>query len=245
MKVSNPKTSTGVTSVGKAGYGPAARGPAAPAAPVIAPTSDGAEVLGIPETELTPKVRSAIMTLMTEVDRLRRELDQARKRFEELERDANADPLVPVMNRRAFVREMSRIISFTSRYDMPATLVYFDINGFKAVNDRLGHAAGDVALVQIGKLLSAHVRESDVVGRLGGDEFAVVLANAADDVAQKKAKSLGDLISQTPITFNGEQFTLTAAYGVYTIKPGEDAALAMEQADRDMFVRKRTMKGER
>ncbi len=239
MKVSDSKASQSVSSASRK---PTSSGSHAATVTSFAPAADTSSILGIPDTELTPKVRAAIMTLMSEVDRLRRELEQSHRRFQELERDANADPLVPVLNRRAFVREMSRIVSFASRYDMPASLVYFDINGFKNINDRFGHAAGDAALIHIGGLLTTHTRESDVVGRLGGDEFGVVLANAPRDVAQRKAKSLADLITQSPASWNGDKVSLTAAYGIYTFQPGEDAANAMEHADRDMFLRKRTMK---
>lgn len=207
-----------------------------------AATGDSASIFGIPEQELTPKVRDAIMTLMAEVDRLRHEIDQARKRFDELERDVNIDPLVPVLNRRAFVREMGRLMSFASRYQIGASLVYFDLNNFKDINDLLGHAAGDAALIHVGQLLTSNVRESDIVGRLGGDEFAIILASANEDVAQRKAESLAHLLEGSPLPWNGQPVTLSAAFGVYTFKPGEDPKLAMEQADRAMFTRKKNMK---
>lgn len=203
---------------------------------------DTTSVLGIPEQELTPKVRQAIMTLMAEVDRLRQELEQSQSRFIELERFANLDPLVPVLNRRAFVHEMGRAISFSERYQMPASLIYFDLNNFKDLNDAYGHGAGDAALIQIGQLLRAHVRETDLVGRLGGDEFGVILSSATEDVAYKKAELLAGLIERTAVTWQGDSLGLSAAYGVYGFKPGVDAAAAMAEADRAMFQRKRTSK---
>jgi diguanylate cyclase (GGDEF)-like protein len=226
------------------GPGPATRVPktASPASVVRAQPVDTASILSIPESELTPKVRAAITTLMAEVDRLRDELDRTQRRYEELERDANLDPLVPVLNRRAFVREMSRLISFSGRYNMAASLVYFDLNAFKTLNDTYGHAAGDAALLHIGDLLRAHVRESDVVGRLGGDEFGIILANASDEVAQKKARSLAELLAANPLNLDGQTLSLSAAFGTYEFKPGETAQLAMANADLAMFKQKRSMK---
>ncbi|MDP7549374.1 MAG: GGDEF domain-containing protein, partial [Alphaproteobacteria bacterium] len=105
---------------------------------VAAPT-DSASVMGIPEPELTPKVRQAIMTLMQEVESLRAEVERANSRLAHMERLADQDTLVPIPNRRAFVREMSRVISYNERYNAVSSLVYIDLNDFKEINDKHGH----------------------------------------------------------------------------------------------------------
>src|SRR5665213_2343031 len=142
-----------------------------------------ASVMGIPESEFTPKVRDAIMGLMCEVDTLRRELSDTRKRLDEVEKAADQDHMLPLLNRRAFVRELTRYIAFTGRYNTPASLIYFDLNRLKATNDSLGHAAGDAVLTQFSNVLLAHVRESDCVGRLGGDEFGILLSHATQELS--------------------------------------------------------------
>src|SRR5690242_14568391 len=81
---------------------------------------------------------------------------------------ADRAALTPLLNRRAFLRELHRIRTFSQRYGAPASLVYFDLDGFKSVNDRYGHAAGDAALQAVAERLLANVRESDLVGRMGG-----------------------------------------------------------------------------
>lgn len=205
--------------------------------------ADTAAVLGIPDAELTEKVRDAIATLMDEVDGLRRELDSVRQRLSEVETLADTDGLTPLLNRRAFVREMSRMLAFSERYNMPASLVYFDLNGFKAINDVHGHNAGDAALVQIAKLLQSHVRGSDVIGRLGGDEFGIVLAQADEEAARVKAESLVEAIAETPIAWNGQALRLTASYGICTFRPGVDPTEALAEADRSMYLRKKGARG--
>ena len=135
------------------------------AAPSSRIVIDSASIMGIPEGELTPRVREALMQLMGEVDQLRREMSALRERLRESDELADRDPLIPVLNRRAFVRELSRVIAFGRRYGDPAGLVYFDIDDFKQVNDRHGHAAGDVALHHLAKLILDNVRETDIVGR--------------------------------------------------------------------------------
>ena len=114
---------------------------------------DTLSIMDIPPNELTPKVREAIMTLMAEVDHLRQEIEEQRARVSNLERLADQDPLTPLVNRRAFVRELSRIVSFSERYGTPASLVFFDMNGLKAINDTYGHAAGDAALQRVAVVL--------------------------------------------------------------------------------------------
>src|SRR4029077_15099641 len=89
-----------------------------------------ASVLGIPESECTPRVRDAIATLTSEVDGLRGELKAARERLEAAEKNADQDYLCPLLNRRAFVRALTRRISFVHRYHTPASLIYFDLNNF-------------------------------------------------------------------------------------------------------------------
>jgi diguanylate cyclase (GGDEF)-like protein len=241
MKVENRKPISRTSGIAARPDGPA-RAAATESATPPSPIPDSLSVMGIPEAELTPKVRAAITALMAEVDRLRRELEHSKQKFEELERFANLDPLVPVLNRRAFVRELSRVISFADRYRMSASLIYFDINNFKEINDRLGHSAGDEALKQMAQIISLNVRESDAVARLGGDEFGVVLANASSEVAQRKAESLAALIEGTAITWNGVPIKLSLAYGTYTFQVGEDPVEALAHADHAMFQHKRVMK---
>src|SRR5882672_11201840 len=105
-----------------------------------------ASLLGIPEEEFTPSVREAAGRLVDEIELLRREVEQTRTRLEEMARTADQDTLLPILNRRAFVREISRFIAFAERYGTPSSLLYFDLDNFKAVNDAYGHAAGDVVL---------------------------------------------------------------------------------------------------
>lgn len=199
---------------------------------------DSTSVLGIPEAELTPKVRSAIITLMAEVDRLRQELEQTKGRLGHLEKLADQDTLAPVANRRAFVRELSRVISYSERYKAPSSLIYFDLNGFKAINDSMGHAAGDAALLHVARLLVENVRESDVVGRLGGDEFGVILAHADERQAHEKAASLAQQVAESPVEYEGKSFAVQLAYGTSTFAGGESVSDAIAAADRAMYANK-------
>jgi diguanylate cyclase (GGDEF)-like protein len=212
----------------------------APAAP--RPAADTASVLGIPDQELTPKVRDAIMRLMAEVDALRRDLERSRERIAFLERLADQDALAPIANRRAFVRELSRVMAFSERYNAPASIIYFDVNGLKPINDTWGHPAGDAALMHVADVLVENVRESDIVGRLGGDEFGVILSQADEATASEKARALVATIESKPLDWNGEAIPIHVSYGVYTFRGGDSAGEALAAADRAMYAHKQARK---
>ena len=201
-----------------------------------------ASVLGIPEAEFTPRVRDAIMGLMTEVDSLRRELSSTKARLDEVEKTADQDGMLPLLNRRAFVRELTRYIAFTGRYNTPASLIYFDLNYLKRTNDQYGHAAGDAVLAHFAAVLQDHVRDSDCVGRLGGDEFGVLLSHANQEQALKKADALAEAVKSSPTIWNGHEIPVSFAYGAFELKSGDNPDTAMARADQAMYAQKRAQR---
>lgn len=218
------------------------RGVAAPG-PVGAPAAvqrvDSATFLGITRAEMTPAVQAAIQTLLGELDELRAEVDRLKARLDDAEGLADRDALTPLLNRRAFVRELGRARTAAQRYGFPLSLVYFDLDGFKSLNDRLGHAAGDAALKAVAERLAANVRDSDVVGRMGGDEFAVVLVQADQATAESKAASLAEAIEHDLGVPGAEGARLQVSYGVRAIDPDADPEALIAEADAAMFAAKR------
>lgn len=211
------------------------------AAPVRAapPPQDVATVMGIPESELTPKVREALQQLMAEVYSLRQELEEARQRIGHLEQLADQDSLAPVLNRRAFIRELSRMAAFEERYGPAGSVLYFDVNGMKQINDRHGHAAGDAVLKAVSEVLLRETRASDTVGRLGGDEFGVILAQTDLDKASEKAESLAASVAAEEVHWNGGPLRITVACGAHSLGNGQQADDALQAADRAMYANKR------
>ena len=219
-----------------------ARKAAEPAGVGAAVAEDVLTVAGVSETELTPKLRQAIMGLMAEVEQLRRELGEARARIGYLERLADEDPLMPIANRRAFVRELTRMMSFAQRYGTTASIVYFDINDLKLLNDEYTHAAGDAALLQVARVFLENVRNTDVVGRLGGDELGVLLVQTDRELAEQKAAQLATAVAAQPLAWQGKEITLGVSYGIYAFTGGENAGDALDAADRAMYQAKRARK---
>lgn len=241
MKIegARPAGSTKAPSPARAvsGAGPV-RGAAAPEA--VRSIEDEILVLGIPEAEQTPRVKAAMARLIREMMTLRREIDTAKRRVNELETLADEDPLVAVLNRRAFVRELTRAKATQERYGTKASLIYLDLNNFKEINDQFGHAAGDAALVQVADALRKAVRGTDVIGRLGGDEFGVIFVRATRDQAQLRAEALASSIEKKPLEQQGRTIKLSIAYGVYEITPDGDVQAALAGADRAMYEHKRS-----
>jgi diguanylate cyclase (GGDEF)-like protein len=178
------------------------------------------------------------MRLAAEVERLERELAAARAQMAELAARADIDPLTDVLNRRGFERELRRSLAYVRRYGVSAALLYVDLDGFKAINDRHGHAAGDAVLQAVAMVLTRHVRASDLVARLGGDEFGVLLWNLSEANAQSKARALEDAIARTTAAQAGVTLSVGVSIGAAPLLPLDQAGDVLERADRAMYARK-------
>ena len=182
--------------------------------------------------------------LRAEIRRLSGELADAQKRIVDLEARADVDPLLDILNRRGFERELTRAISHVGRYGTPAALMFIDLDGFKAVNDRYGHAAGDALLRAVAAELTDHVRASDVVGRLGGDEFGVLMWHVAPPLAEAKARDLERLIERLALAQSGAVLSVGASAGIVPLSAGVGSAVLIDAADHAMYARKRERRGE-
>jgi diguanylate cyclase (GGDEF)-like protein len=183
-------------------------------------------------------LQTALHQMKAQNDSLRADRARLVEKLREAENLADSDTLVSVFNRRAFMRELTRVMSFAERYDVQASLVYFDLDGFKQVNDRFGHSAGDAVLKAVGNTLLGQIRESDLIGRVGGDEFAVILAKAGPVDAKAKGAQLAQAIRDTSVMYLGHKLGVGAAFGAYTFEPGDTAERALSRADEAMYSHK-------
>lgn len=239
MKVSKTGGSTPVSGSNAIRADSAYRNAEATQARPVPQAEDVATVMGIPETELTPKVRKALQQLMAEVYSLRQELEEARQRVGYLEQLADQDSLAPVLNRRAFVRELGRMAAFAERYGAAGAVLYFDVNDLKVINDTHGHAAGDAVLKRVCEVLLRDTRASDVVGRLGGDEFGVILAQSGLEAAADKANRLAAAIAAEEVVWDGTPLHVSVAYGAHALRGDQEADEALKAADQAMYANKR------
>ncbi len=177
--------------------------------------------------------------LLRDNQALSMEVAKLRLRVQELEQMADTDALLNVFNRRAFMREIRRAQTVMTRYDFVSSIIFFDLDGFKAVNDRYGHVVGDQILQNVANVLLSGVRECDMVARLGGDEFGVLLFKSAPDVAKAKANTLSCRISETRSPYAGGEITTSVSWGVAPCEPGDTPEAVLDRADRAMYLDKR------
>jgi two-component system cell cycle response regulator len=160
-----------------------------------------------------------------------------------LETLALRDALTGLANRRLLAERLSMAIVHARRYKSTMAVVYLDLDGFKQINDTLGHGAGDVLLKMVAARLTATVREEDTVARLGGDEFVIMLWNiSSPDDAPEVVLKVIQAVTQ-PYVLNGQtvRVSASAGVGVYPIH-GEDAATLMSCADLALYEAKRAGK---
>ncbi len=183
---------------------------------------------------------TAVINLTAEIERLRAEVETLRVRAEAAEAAADHDVLTPALNRRGFVHALNRTMAWCTRYEVSAVLLYLDLDGFKAVNDTHGHAAGDAALVRVAGLLMDNVRETDAVGRMGGDEFCLLMMNAGLDEGREKALRLAQTLAEDGFQWQGAKAELGGSFGVRAWDNHSDAEVWLAEADAAMWVRKRS-----
>jgi diguanylate cyclase (GGDEF)-like protein len=184
-----------------------------------------------------------LASLLAENERLKRELTVARARIGELEARADVDSLLDILNRRGFERELARARAHVKRYGTQAVLMFIDLDGFKAINDRFGHGAGDALLKAVTRELVAHVRASDVVARLGGDEFGVLIWRIDAAQASARARELESLIARVAVTHGQSQIQVGASAGAAPLLEESTPAETIAAADRAMYARKEEKRG--
>lgn len=156
---------------------------------------------------------------------------------------ADHDALTSLLNRAAFLQALRAAVADVRRHSRGMAVLYMDLDGFKPVNDRFGHAVGDQVLAEVASRLRLMAREEDRVARLGGDEFALLQRGVADDQgALRLAERLVEAVSQ-PITVDVHQLRVGISIGIAMVPPAEgaeatDILLLLRQADMAMYEAK-------
>jgi diguanylate cyclase (GGDEF)-like protein len=162
------------------------------------------------------------------------------RRFQEARTLADLDALTGLHNYRYFHETLEREVARAHRYDRRLALVVFDIDDFKAINDRVGHLAGDAVLAEAAQRVRSVVRGADIACRVGGDEFAVVLPEATIADAEALYRRLQGALSNWR---SGDE-TLRLSAGIAELDPGDDAATFFKRADAALYQAKERGKGQ-
>jgi diguanylate cyclase (GGDEF)-like protein len=163
-----------------------------------------------------------------------------RKRLEaRLSHLADYDSLTDVLSRRRFQEQLDQQLADTRRYGTPAALLFVDMDDFKSVNDRFGHAAGDKVLANVAALLRGRLRDSDSLGRIGGDEFVVLLPHADREQAEAVASQLLKAIATQPTALGEKEIRSAASIGIALLSDhGQTLEEILAHADDAMFAAK-------
>jgi diguanylate cyclase (GGDEF)-like protein len=153
-----------------------------------------------------------------------------------LEQQAVIDPLTQIGNRRAFNKAMDREFNRYSRYKKPLSLISFDLDHFKRVNDTYGHAAGDKVLSEVAATVKSELREEDIFARVGGEEFAVLLPETDENEALTVAEKIRDLIEGLEVHYESHAISLTATVGLVSVSEQVvDQEHLLQIADRALY----------
>jgi diguanylate cyclase (GGDEF)-like protein len=154
------------------------------------------------------------------------------RRFREARQLADLDALTSLHNRRYFHETLAREVSRAHRYDRRLALIVFDLDDFKAINDRIGHLAGDAVIAEAAERVRDVVRSADIACRVGGDEFAVILPESSLADADQLYRRLQAALSAKPV---GQAGRLSFSAGVAELKPEDDPASFFERADEALY----------
>jgi diguanylate cyclase (GGDEF)-like protein len=155
-------------------------------------------------------VAAAILVALGVADRLR----EQRAALGDAERRAQLDSLTCVLNRRSLLERLDAACQRAQARDLPISLLFIDLDHFKAINDSHGHLAGDACLRAIVAPIQSELRQSDVIGRYGGEEFIVILSSADGTAAQAIADRIRARIAELRVEGFGETIRLTCSIGI-------------------------------
>ena len=198
----------------------------------------------IAKSQVNAEILSRIMRYAIErkqIDlQLKKALKESAEKNQQLQTMARTDALTTLPNRAAFYEMTGQALSTAKRMNKSLGILYFDLNGFKQVNDTLGHAAGDQVLVNIGQRLKNKLRNSDTVARMGGDEF-VVLTNILEEPVQSYsvARKLNETICE-PMMIDDHEIRISASIGIATYPEVQTVDLLLQSADMAMYEAKQS-----
>lgn len=156
---------------------------------------------------------------------------------EQFKKQANTDPLTELYNRRFFIEQAEKEFNRTCRHNNSLSLISFDIDHFKNINDQYGHPAGDQVLIQLAKALQPVIRNEDVLARIGGEEFSLLLPETPVDIANQVAERIRQTLAKLIIKgdFQGE-ITMTVSLGVTSLKAEDDSFEQLfKRADKALY----------
>ncbi len=167
-----------------------------------------------------------------------RRLADEQERRRRLEALSCTDELTGLYNRRGFDDAFARTLAVANRLGSTGVLAFIDLDGFKSINDRFGHLAGDAVLSSVADILRRSVRATDIVARFGGDEFVALLVHTATGDGRRRAKALERRLNSAVVVYGDYEIMVRASFGIQEFGPNDDAKTVLAKADAAMYLAK-------
>jgi len=185
------------------------------------------------------KVNKELDFLTSKISSMELEAKQLSNKLKSAHHRATHDPLTGLSNRLAYDDRVTIEVARWQRYKTPLSLLIWDIDFFKRINDTFGHKAGDKTLILIAQLLSQHCRETDFVSRFGGEEFTMLLSDTDANSALETANNLRQIVEKTAFNSNGKKISITISCGITQFAVDDSHELAFNRADTALYEAKK------
>ncbi len=185
-------------------------------------------------------VKEEMQTLQQNLNRMKKEVDQVHERRKALEKEILIDPLTGVANKRGLRDRLKDELQRYTRYQHGFSLLLFDIDHFKDINDQFGHWAGDKCLKEIIRRIKPALRETDFMARWGGDEFVVIFPGTDAESAATVAERIRKSIENTRFLYQRQEISLTISIGLTEVQPTDQSQEMMfNRVDKAMYQAKK------
>lgn len=184
------------------------------------------------------KMHGQLHALSGKVKDMHTESNQLKNKLDDAHYQATHDVLTGLPNRLAYDQRLEMELARLKRYKTPLSLLIWDIDLFKGINDQFGHKAGDKTLCLIAKLLKEHCRETDFVSRFGGEEFTMLLSNADAELSLQTANKLRKVVENTAFHSNKKKISITISCGITQFMESDTGQSAFERADSALYKAK-------
>jgi len=175
-----------------------------------------------------------------EIEKLRQKVHFLEGKLKELSKEVKTDFLTSIANKKAVTEELKKQESIFQRYGTNYSIVFFDIDHFKNINDTYGHDAGDVILKSLGLLFKRYARDIDMIGRFGGEEFVAILPNTDKEGAYKFAEKLRQIIEKTKFMYKNTRINVTVSGGVASRNETGSSEETLKLADQRLYKAKKS-----
>jgi diguanylate cyclase len=172
------------------------------------------------------------------INGIKKEAEEIKKKAEEIEMQSLRDQLTGLYNRKAYDQKVVETLANLRRYDVPASLLFCDIDYFKKINDSFGHKVGDLALIKLASLLKDKLRVNEFISRYGGEEFAIILPHTTLKDAINAGDGARSYIDNAMFSYKHKTISLKISIGISTFRKEDTVDSVMERADKALYLAK-------